>query len=674
MPSGPAPDIRPAVAPRGCTGRHGKRQERAPTPLPSTPPPMRRSRNSRRRAAVLIAVHIAIAAHIIQWRLQGTTISPVEPSEAMYTLQKGELNAGFLFFCAAILATLIFGRFVCGWGCHVVALQDLCAAWMKRLGIRPKPFRSRLLAWVPLFVALYMFVWPSFYRTFLAPSSEFPAISNHLSTTDFWRTFAPWMVAIPFLAICGFGVVYFLGAKGFCTYGCPYGAIFGFADRFAPGKIVADLSKCEGCAHCTATCTSNVRIHEEIQVHRMVVSTGCMKCLDCVTVCPNDALSYGFTMPSLFAPRLPGKKLTRRYDLTWPEEIGLLCVFAATFFAMRGAYGQVPMLMALGIACCATFLAWLAWRLAREREVSLHRFLLKQTGQLRRAGWLAGAGTLALLALVLHTGFVNYHLWMGGRRLDRLMESVPPGLFVGSSEPYGEETRNEARAALGSYRITAGLGQGGWGLVPLPEQYLDQRLAWLELLAGDVATGSARVERMNATSDAEESTNERLEVALALTLVRSGREELAIGLLENVYRRSPEKARIRDLLASRHVEAKRFDEAAAVYRRWLALAPEDAKARAMLASAVLIPAARLAEAATQLEVATKHAPANAEIQNDLSVAYRLTGRLDDAIRAMETAVRLDSKAPDYPLRLLALLEEAGRIAEAAALRARLGLD
>jgi hypothetical protein len=29
----------------------------------------------------------------------------------------------------AILATLIFGRFVCGWGCHILALQDFCA-WM----------------------------------------------------------------------------------------------------------------------------------------------------------------------------------------------------------------------------------------------------------------------------------------------------------------------------------------------------------------------------------------------------------------------------------------------------------------------------------------------------------------------------------------------------------------
>ena len=72
-------------------------------------------------------------------------LSPVEPSETMYTLQRGELNAGFVFFALALLATLVFGRFVCGWGCHVVALQDLCGWLLKKCGLRPKAFRITFL-------------------------------------------------------------------------------------------------------------------------------------------------------------------------------------------------------------------------------------------------------------------------------------------------------------------------------------------------------------------------------------------------------------------------------------------------------------------------------------------------------------------------------------------------
>src|SRR4029077_14694515 len=127
---------------------------------------IRKSKTSRWRAAVLVLVQLFMVAHIIQWRLMGKTISPIEPSQTMQTLQAGAINAGFIFFALAILATLIFGRFVCGWGCHILALQDFCAWLLKKIGLTPKPFRSRLLVYVPLTAALYMFVWPTAVRFF----------------------------------------------------------------------------------------------------------------------------------------------------------------------------------------------------------------------------------------------------------------------------------------------------------------------------------------------------------------------------------------------------------------------------------------------------------------------------------------------------------------------------
>src|SRR5690349_5813655 len=102
---------------------------------------VRKSRTSFRRAAVLISLTLLMAAHYVQWRVSGQTVSPIEPSETMYTLQNGAINAGFIFFTLAIVATLVFGRFACGWGCHIVALQDLCAWLMKKIGITPRPFR-----------------------------------------------------------------------------------------------------------------------------------------------------------------------------------------------------------------------------------------------------------------------------------------------------------------------------------------------------------------------------------------------------------------------------------------------------------------------------------------------------------------------------------------------------
>ena len=80
-------------------------------------------------------------------------------------------------------------------------------------------------------------------------------------------------VAVPFLFVCGFMTVYFLGSKGFCTYACPYGGFFALADKVAPGKIrVTDA--CNQCGHCTAVCTSNVRVHAEVKAYGMVVDPG----------------------------------------------------------------------------------------------------------------------------------------------------------------------------------------------------------------------------------------------------------------------------------------------------------------------------------------------------------------------------------------------------------------
>src|SRR5688572_1809223 len=198
----------------GCESQNVKEKRTVELPVLNNSPAQKgeipRSKTSRWRAASLIALTLLMVAHVIQWRIMGTTISPIEPSETMYTLQQGAINAGFIFFTLAILATLIFGRFVCGWGCHIVALQDFCAWLLKKIGFAPKPFRSRLLVFVPLIAALYMFVWPTVFRALTNPDGAplIPEFSNHLVTNNFCQTFPSVAVAIPFLFICGFLTVY----------------------------------------------------------------------------------------------------------------------------------------------------------------------------------------------------------------------------------------------------------------------------------------------------------------------------------------------------------------------------------------------------------------------------------------------------------------------------------
>lgn len=436
----------------------------------------KKSRTARWRAAALIILNLLMIAHFIQWRIMGTTLSPIEPSESMFTLQNGAVNAGFIFFAFALAATLIFGRFVCGWGCHILALQDLCGWILKKIGLKPRPFRSRLLVFVPLIVALYMFVWPTVGRYLSKPAEEplFPQFTDHLITTDFWATFPPFWVAIPFLFICGFMTVYFLGQKGFCTYACPYGGFFSLADKVAPGRIrVTDA--CNECGECTAACTSNVIVHAEVKEYGMVVDPGCMKCMDCVSVCPNEALYFGFGKPAVAQK----KSLERNYSLSWKEEAVGAAVFAASFFAAWDVYQLVPMLMALGIACVSTFLALRALRLATASNVTFYRWGLKISGSIKPAGWVFAAIALAWIGLNLHSGWVRYHERAGAMAFQNLQ--IPDELALAQADPaqwLSQKDKTNIAAGQKHFHDAVDLGL-------FVNKEAISKFAWIEFLAGN---------------------------------------------------------------------------------------------------------------------------------------------------------------------------------------------
>jgi len=268
-------------------------QETASVPAPARP------NYARRRAWVLGAVHAAILLHVLHWLWSGSTLSPLEPSEATDLAEHGRINAGAVFFALAIGVTALFGRWFCGWACHLVALQDGARWLLLRAGVRPRAIQLGLLGLVPLVACVYMFLGPWLYRVWQDQS-----VPTHLAlyTEEFWVTFPGVTMAVVTFLVTGAGMVYFLGAKGFCTYACPYGAIFGVVDQLAPQRIRVTDS-CQQCGKCTVACSSNVRVHQEVRDFGAVIDPGCMKCLDCVSACPNDALYVGFGAPALWTAR-----------------------------------------------------------------------------------------------------------------------------------------------------------------------------------------------------------------------------------------------------------------------------------------------------------------------------------------------------------------------------------
>jgi polyferredoxin len=380
------------------------------------------------RACVLIFVHVILLLHIAHYLKTGRSVSPVEPSEAIATIELGHVNAGAIMFGLAIASTAIFGRFFCGWACHLVALQDLCSYLLRRLGLRPKPFRSRLLVFVPFALAFYMFLWPTVKR--LWRGDTHPGFSNHLLTENFWQTFPGPVVTVLTFLVCGGLIVWLLGNKGFCTYACPYGAFFSVADRVAPARIrVTD--DCHQCGRCTANCTSNVMVHAEVRDFGMVVDPGCMKCMDCVSVCPNGALYYGIARSTASDsgnsrnadPSRP-PRTAKSYDFSLPEELFGLVVTGLTVFAFRGLYDIVPLLLAVATGVITAWLAILFKRLFHKRDIRLQALQLKRNGRLTPTGSFFTALLVAWFGFTLHSAAVQFYRVQGRQNLANVSPAV----------------------------------------------------------------------------------------------------------------------------------------------------------------------------------------------------------------------------------------------------------
>jgi polyferredoxin len=236
----------------------------------------------------------------------------------------------------AILLTLVFGRWFCGWACHLVALQDLCA-WL--LGASAEAAAGALApAGAGAVGGRGVHV-----RVAAASCTARPARAPSPEAGD-WELAPPTIcgrrsrvIMAPLtLLVVGFLIVWWLGAKGFCTHGCPYGAFFArptASRRAHQGHRRVRRTAATARASAPATCACTRRSPSTAKI----VDPGCMKCLDCVSVCPKDALYFGLARRS--RSRSASSASQARADFTWPEEIALAVVaFGSAEWALRGAW------------------------------------------------------------------------------------------------------------------------------------------------------------------------------------------------------------------------------------------------------------------------------------------------------------------------------------------------
>ncbi len=597
--------------------------------------------------------------HVVQWLVVGVTLAPIEPSESMETIKHGAVTVGFIFFSLAILSTAILGRWFCGWGCHVVLLQDFCASLLRRIGSRPRQFRSRLLRYLPLALAIYMFVWPMVYRFAIAPFVQpdlIPVeISWKMTTTDFWATFPGWMMAIPFLVVCGFVAVWFLGQKGYCTYGCPYGGVFAPVDELAIGRIrVTDA--CEGCGHCTAVCTSNVRVHEEVARYGMVVDPGCMKCTDCVSVCPKDALYFGFGPPAIGIPKQPVPEA--HWDLSKGGEVALIAAALFAFYSVYFPFGEsaakstVPLLFASGIAACFAFMAWKSCGILRRKPTGFHRLSLAKNGRVQRAGlgWLAVTAVIGIG--LVDTLAVNVFGWIAFRN-DLAVQIDETTVFGGEPFDLSPEMKVAAQSGIEWYEQTLSASSGGIAILSTRNDAVENRLVWLHAVLGELPTCEAILRSAWARSP-----QESICVLLGRVIEAQGREQEATAWRGAAIEANPQWMLLVEENISWLVRRGRTDDAIAFARTETVRLPESTYSAGRLSTLLITHGStdEVEEGIVLARVALKREPMSVGIRVSIALGELRLRRPADAVATLMPVISDETTEP----RLFELLAQAQR--------------
>lgn len=619
------------------------------------------------RIATLVGVHLLFIAHFVHWKIKGRTLAPLEFNEVLYTIHQGIVTAGFVLMAVVMVATLIFGRFFCSWGCHILALQDSCGWLMDKLHIRRQPIRSRTLIWIPMAVMFYLFIWPQILGLFHgleAPQLEMVQEGgsrwSSFSTDNFWRNLPPPGVAVLTFFICGFAIVYLLGSRGFCYQACPYGALFSIADQLAPGRIV--LAKdCSQCGLCTAACSSDILVHKELALYGQVTNPRCLKDLDCIAACPEQAVQYGFRKPPIFRKGHPMGSYSGRFGFSLKEDFFMLTVFVVTIFIYRGLYDAVPFLLAVGLAVCTAYLSLLSWRFMQRKSMQLRGIMLKDMGHIRTGGKVFGVAMVALLFLVLHSAVVQWHTWRG------------KALFMDIAAQSGVNASSErVQESIAHYQKALRIGV----IAPIDRRkelanlYLiaGDRTSSVELLEGIVAQDPAHVEaryRLGELADDAGDRNAALafwEQALGAGVVRPhSRDAELLGMaalaVADGYARKGEHAKAGQLYEEASARLPHDPRPLLAWSGMLARTGGESKAIELLMQSLecgadevlvrnnlgglMLRDGRWEEARGQYQRLAELRPADAQVRYTLGIAQARTGDPRSAQESLSYALRLD---------------------------------
>jgi polyferredoxin len=186
------------------------------------------------------------------------------------------------YLIAKVLGPVLFNRGWCGLACWTAMVLDLLP-FTRNSGWVSGKLRWLRFGFFAFSLGLVLVLWFGFGFRYQSKATEL-----------YWLLVGNavyYGLAIP-------TAFFFKDNRAFCKYICPITAILKTTSRFSLLKISGEAETCDDCGACTKMCPMSIRIPEYIKNGERVLSTECILCQTCVSVCPSQTLriSFGWDM------------------------------------------------------------------------------------------------------------------------------------------------------------------------------------------------------------------------------------------------------------------------------------------------------------------------------------------------------------------------------------------
>jgi ferredoxin-type protein NapH len=196
------------------------------------------------------------------------------------------------YLIAKVAGPILYSRGYCGWACWTAMVLDLLPYKQNKKGRFSTKWELMRYAHFGVSLSLVLISWFFFeYRPTVMGNSELVLLA---SGNMFYYTSA---------IILAFALK---DNRAFCKYLCPITVILKLTSRLSLLKIEGDRNKCIRCGKCTKNCPMDIDVLEYVKQGKRVLSTECIFCLTCTTVCSENILDATFKLD------IGGKELIKR--------------------------------------------------------------------------------------------------------------------------------------------------------------------------------------------------------------------------------------------------------------------------------------------------------------------------------------------------------------------------